>query len=110
MLKYLYGDTSAFKVSECNRAVINAADKYHLENLKLYAEKCYVDCIELNADNVADMLLYADGKSCNMLKNAVYGFCGGYGWCASVNIIFESLPIGIYYERNYGSHGETSED
>eukprot|EP00956_Cyclotella_meneghiniana_P008009 scaffold10670_cov60-Cyclotella_meneghiniana.AAC.8 len=102
MLKYFYGDTSAFKVFECNRAVINAADKYHVDNLKLYAEKCYVDWIELNADNVAGMLLYADGKSCNMLKNAAMA--------NHVNFVFQSLPIRIYYERNYGSHGETSED
>ena len=74
MMKYIYGDTSAFKVSECGRDVIDAADKYGEDNLKLYAEKCYVDSIDLNADNVADMLLYADGKSCHVLRKIAMDF------------------------------------
>lgn len=93
MMKYIYGDASAFKVSECGRAVIDAADKYGVDNLKLYAEKCYVDSIDLNADNVADMLLYADGKSCNMLKKAAMDFA-----VANMDDVLQSTSFSSLYQ------------
>ena len=93
MLKYIYGDTSAVKETECGRAVIDAADKYGVDKLKLYAEKCYVDSIELNADNVADMLLYADGKSCSVLKKAAMDFA-----VANMNDVLQSPSFSSLYQ------------
>eukprot|EP00956_Cyclotella_meneghiniana_P016620 scaffold26333_cov56-Cyclotella_meneghiniana.AAC.3 len=93
MLKYIYGDTSSVKETECGRAVIDAADKYGVDKLKMYAEKCYVDSIELNPDNVADMLLYADGKSCSVLKKAAMDFA-----VANMNDVLQSPSFSSLYQ------------
>ena len=41
MLEYIYGSTPIL-----SKAVIDAADKYGMESLKLTAEKSYVDAIQ----------------------------------------------------------------
>ena len=56
------------------KAIINAADKYSVVNLKLEAEASLVSKAAFTVDNVLDFLLCADGMSCALLKEATMDF------------------------------------
>jgi len=75
ILNYVYGGEMASEELEANaRDIIDAADKYGVSNLKLEAEACLVNTTTINVENVMDLLLYSDSKSCALLKEAVMDF------------------------------------
>ena len=70
MLKYIYGGTFSFlHGSDYAKVIIDASDKYGVENLKLAAEKSYVDNVIFTSSNVVEILLYADAKNCKVLRS-----------------------------------------
>ncbi|EJK59711.1 hypothetical protein THAOC_20036 [Thalassiosira oceanica] len=75
MLYYCYGG----KISEENlrqnaKEIIEAADRFGVVNLKLEAEACYVDTVELTLDNIIGVVTYADSKNLALLKDDAWTF------------------------------------
>jgi len=75
MIYYAYGGKLSDEDLKDNaKDIINACDKYGVVHLKLEAEACYVESIELSMDNIMDNLLYADSKNLALLKEAVMDY------------------------------------
>lgn len=72
MLKHIYGDNIFISDHQITaftaRSLIDASDKYGLDDLKQVAELRYIESFRITVDNVADTLLYADAKNCGELK------------------------------------------
>jgi len=82
MLEYVYGkDIGAFYWKDHAKQVLDAAVKYGFTELKSFAEAWHVKNLQKNftKDNVVDELLYADGKSCPLLKKSVMDFINEHG-------------------------------
>eukprot|EP00956_Cyclotella_meneghiniana_P025944 scaffold55148_cov49-Cyclotella_meneghiniana.AAC.13 len=82
MLKYAYGkdiDTNYWK--ENAKQLLDASGKYGFTELKSKAEAWHVINLqqEFTIDNAVDELLYADGKSCPLLKKAAMDFIIDHG-------------------------------
>lgn len=98
LMCYIYG----LQVNDINReadakALLEAANKYDVANLKVTAEAWYVNYFEFTAENVADQLLYADAMSCPLLKEEAINFIVGNGIdvfsTSSFNAVLESRGI-----------------
>ena len=75
MLEYIYGENINMPERDvAAKALIEASDKYGLDNLKLAAELTYVQIFEVTVHNVADTILYSDAKNCGELKKAALKF------------------------------------
>ena len=74
------------------KAIIDAADKYSIINLKLEAEAVYVKSSEITIDNAMDNLLYADAKNCALLKEAVIDYLAENSIEAAEKITFNDVP------------------
>lgn len=74
VLRYIYGQALDVDWEEHSRDVIDAANKYGVSSLKLEAEVWHVRYFEFTVDNVVDELLYADAKTCPLLKEAAIAF------------------------------------
>eukprot|EP00956_Cyclotella_meneghiniana_P021471 scaffold39184_cov22-Cyclotella_meneghiniana.AAC.4 len=82
MLKYAYGkdiDTNYWK--ENAKQLLDASGKYGFSEIKSKAEAWHVINLqqEFTIDNAVDELLYADGKSCPLLKKAAMDFIIDHG-------------------------------
>ena len=69
LLYYCYGgkiDEEDLRSSATD--IIEAADRFGIVNLKLEAEACYVDMVELTLDSIAEVVAYADSKNLALLK------------------------------------------
>jgi len=51
--------------------IIEAADRYGVEKLKLKAEEMYLEQNAITFDNIMDTLLYSDAKNCTIIKEVV---------------------------------------
>lgn len=75
LMRYIYGlymdNTNWGKDA---KAILEAANKYDVANLKVTAEAWYVTYFEFTAENVTDQFLYADAMSCPLLKEAAVNF------------------------------------
>lgn len=74
MIEFIYGGTIYISDHRTAKKIIDAADKYGVGNLKIEAEKKYVDYIDFTAENIVDELLYADAKNCMSVKKAAMDF------------------------------------
>ncbi|KAL7526683.1 hypothetical protein ACHAXR_002626, partial [Thalassiosira sp. AJA248-18] len=75
LLAYIYGDeTTFFDWETHSKALIDAADKYGVNSLKLEAEVWHVNYFTFTVDNVVDELLYADAMTCPLLKEAAMNY------------------------------------
>ncbi len=94
MLWYVYGGTVPEEFMTAHiKDMIDAADKYSIENLKLKAEAAYVDSTRITAENVMDNLLYADAKNLALLKEAVMDFLAENGGeVLGNNVSFDHFP------------------
>jgi hypothetical protein len=68
--------------------LIKAADKYGLSNLKIESEGWYVNYLKFAADNAVEILIYAAGMNCFLLKEAVVNFI-----VANANKVLATLGI-----------------
>ena len=57
-----------------SKDLIEAADKYGVNNLKLVAEAWYVKFLKMKADDVAETLIYAEKMNCFLKKEAAIDF------------------------------------
>jgi hypothetical protein len=76
LLLYIYGCAIPDLGKEISRtkAIIEAADKYGVTNLKLEAEVHYVASVRFNLENIVDNLLLAEARNCALLKERVMKF------------------------------------
>ena len=69
LLYYCYGGKISKEDLRSNaKDIIEAADRFGIINLKLEAEACYVDTVELTLDNILEVVTYADSKNLALLK------------------------------------------
>ena len=73
LLWYVYGGKVLYNLSNV-KGIIDAADRYGVVHLKLFAESMYVKLTKISLDNVMDNLLYADAKNLPLLKEEVMNF------------------------------------
>jgi len=93
LLYYVYGGNVPEKdLATHAKAIIDAADKYSIINLKLEAEAAYVKLTRITIDNAMDNLLYADAKNCALLKEAVMNFLADNGTEAADKMSFNDVP------------------
>lgn len=93
LLFYAYGGRAPDEdLTSRSREIIDAADKYGVVGLKLEAEACHVRSTPITIDNAIDSLLYADGKNCALLKEAVMDFLVENGGEAAEKLSFEGVP------------------
>ena len=52
-------------------AIIETADRFGVEKLKMKAEEMYLEQNAITFDNIMDTLLYSDAKNCTIIKAAV---------------------------------------
>ena len=75
LLYYCYGGKITKEDLQSNaKDIIEAADRYGIVNLKLEAEACYVDTVELALDNIIEVVTYADSKNLALLKEHCMDF------------------------------------
>jgi speckle-type POZ protein len=93
LLYYVYGGSVAEEDLKTHaKAIIDAADKYSIVNLKLEAEAAYVKSTDMAMDNVMDNLLYADAKNCALIKEAAMNFLAANHYEAAEKISFSDVP------------------
>ena len=74
VLRYVYGGDASELVGRLTskikdaRDIIEAADRYGVVGLKLAMETALVDGLVINLNNVVDWILFADAKTCPLLK------------------------------------------
>ena len=75
LLYYCYGGRIGKEDLQSNaKEIIEAADRFDVVNLKLEAEACYVDTVQLTLDNVIEVVAYADSKNLALLKEHCMDF------------------------------------
>jgi hypothetical protein len=74
------------------KEIIDASDRYGITNLKLEAEAYFVQGITLTVENVMDHLLYADSKSCALLKEVAMDYIVENKTALVKNIRFHDAP------------------
>ncbi len=99
LLCYVYGGSVPEEDLKTHaKAIIDAADKYSIVNLKLKAEAAYVKSTNITMDNAMDNLLYADAKNCALLKEAVIDFLAENSIEAVEKISFNDAPAYLMKE------------
>ena len=75
LLNYIYGGrVSDNDIREHAKEIIDAADRFGVANLKLEAEAHFVQATSFRLEDMMEHLLYAESKSCALLKEAVMDF------------------------------------
>ncbi len=93
LLSYVYGwSVPKNDLRVHAKDIIDAANKFSIVNLKLEAEKAYVDSTEITIDNVMDNLLYADAMNCFLLKELAVGFLADNGEELLGSVSFNDFP------------------
>jgi len=93
MIYYAYGGKLSDEELKVNaKDIINACDKYGVVHLKLEAETCYVESIEITLDNMMDNLLYADSKNLALLKEAVMDYIVANKHSIMGKVSFDKVP------------------
>jgi hypothetical protein len=75
VLYYVYGGAVPKNVlSKSCKAIIEAADRFGLGNLKVEAEGWYVESTSINSNNFVENLYFSDTMKCALLKEKVMDF------------------------------------
>ena len=95
LLYYCYGGEIGEEDLQSNaKEIIEAADRFDIVNLKLEAEACYVDTVELTLDNIIEVVTYADSKNLALLKEHCMDFLVGHDDKGEIveKISFDGMP------------------
>ena len=94
LLHYVYGGSVCDEEMKTHaKAIINAAVKYSIVNLKLEAEAAFVESTEITMENAIDNLLYADSRNCAFLKEVVVDYIMENSEEASEKLSFVNVPL-----------------
>ncbi|EJK56312.1 hypothetical protein THAOC_23836 [Thalassiosira oceanica] len=93
LLYFCYGG----KISEDElavnaKAIIEAADRFGLVNLKLQAEAVLTEKLEITVDNLLDNLLYANSKNLALFQESIMDFVAENGDNVIGNVSFDDVP------------------
>ncbi|EJK73622.1 hypothetical protein THAOC_04739 [Thalassiosira oceanica] len=73
--------------------IIDAADRFGIVSLKLEAEACYIDKVELTLDNFIEVVTYADSKNLALLKEHCMDFLSSANKIeAAEKVSFDDIP------------------
>ncbi|EJK61716.1 hypothetical protein THAOC_17749 [Thalassiosira oceanica] len=73
--------------------IIEAADRFGIVSLKLEAEACYVDTVEVTLDNIVEIVTYADSKNLALLKEHCMDFLSSANKIeAAEKVSFDDIP------------------
>lgn len=70
VLRYIYGGSAPGEdeTKKWGKKLIDAANRYGIVGLKMAVETTLVECLEIRGFNVVDWLLFADAKTCPLIK------------------------------------------
>jgi len=79
ILCYVYGggEPEPSKMRKLGRELIDAADRYGMVDLKIAVETALVELRILNVENVVDWILYAEARTCPLLKEYAMSYISG---------------------------------
>ncbi|EJK46266.1 hypothetical protein THAOC_35072 [Thalassiosira oceanica] len=94
LLYYCYGGKiGKDDLQSDTKDIIEAADRFGIINLKLEAEVCYVDTVELTLDNIVEVVTYADSKNLALLKEHCMDFLSSANKIeAAEKVSFDGIP------------------
>ena len=97
LLYYGHGEeVDAAYLKANTKAIIDAANKYGISNLKLEAEACFLNSTVISVDNMMDILLHADAKNCALLKEAVMDFIVENSAEVLEKVSMKDIPGGMF--------------
>ena len=74
------------------KAIIDAADRFGIVNLKLQAEAVLAEQTEITVDNMLDNLLYANSKNLALFQEKIMDFVAENGDKIVGNVSFSDVP------------------
>lgn len=93
LLLHAYGGSiSDEDFRDNSKNIIEAADKFGYDELKLMAEEKFLELCPLTIDNVVENLNYAYAKNCETILSSVMGFLILNGHEAVEKLSFEGIP------------------
>ncbi|EJK64479.1 hypothetical protein THAOC_14781, partial [Thalassiosira oceanica] len=93
MLYFCYGGTVCEEELAANaKAIIEAADRFGIVNLKLQAEAVLVEQTEITVDNMLDNLLYANSKNLALFQEMIMDFVAENGDKIVGKVSFDDVP------------------
>ncbi|EJK73001.1 hypothetical protein THAOC_05407 [Thalassiosira oceanica] len=93
MLYFCYGGTVSEEELAANaKAIIEAADRFGIVNLKLQAEAVLVEQTEITVDNMLDNLLYANSKNLALFQEMIMDFVAENGDKIVGKVSFDDVP------------------
>ena len=93
LLYFCYGGmVSDVELGANAKAIIDAADRFGIVNLKLQAEVVLAEQTEITVDNMLDNLLYANSKNLAHFQEKIMDFVAENGDKIVGNVSFSSVP------------------
>jgi len=93
LLYFCYGETIKEDELAANaEAIIEAADRFGVVNLKLQAEAVLTKQTEITVDNLLDNLLYANSKNLALFQEKIMDFVAENGNKIVGNVSFDAVP------------------
>mmetsp|Transcript_14631 Transcript_14631/g.33951 ORF Transcript_14631/g.33951 Transcript_14631/m.33951 type:complete len:208 (+) Transcript_14631:334-957(+) len=93
LLYFCYGGKVSEDELEANaKAIIEAADRFEVINLKLQAEAVLTKQTEIMVDNMLDNLLYANSKNLALFQEKIMDFVAENGDRIVGNVSFDDVP------------------
>mmetsp|Transcript_14630 Transcript_14630/g.33948 ORF Transcript_14630/g.33948 Transcript_14630/m.33948 type:complete len:408 (+) Transcript_14630:321-1544(+) len=93
MLYFCYGGKVGKEELAANaKAIIEAADRFGIVNLKLQAEAVLTEQTEVTVDNMLDNLLYANSKNLALFQEKIMDFVAENGDRIVGNVSFDDVP------------------
>ena len=93
VLFFCYGGTIEEDEMAANaKAIIDAADRFGIVNLKLQAEAVLTEQTEIAVDNLLDNLLYANSKNLALFQEKIMDFVAENGNKIVGSVSFDDVP------------------
>ena len=117
LLYFCYGGTvSEEELSANAKAIIEAADRFGIVNLKLQAEAALAEKTDITVENMLDNLLYANSKNLALFQEKIMDFVAKHGDKIVGNVSFDDVPSSLMsdlltaFSQGKKSAGEASQD
>ena len=96
MLYFCYGGKiSEEELAADAKAIIEAADRFGVVNLKLQAEAVLAEQTEITVENLLDNLLYANSKNLALFQEKIIYFVAENGGKIVGNVSFDDVPSNL---------------
>ncbi|EJK76191.1 hypothetical protein THAOC_02062, partial [Thalassiosira oceanica] len=93
MLYFCYGGKVGKEELAANaKAIIEAADRFGIVNLKLQAEAVLAEKTEIRVENMLDNLLYANSKNLALFQEKIMDFVAENGSRLLGSVSFDDVP------------------